>query len=413
MAIALRINRRVTGSPGAPSSLLNGELAYNEVDNILYYGKGLASGVTAAVVIAIGGSGVLSGYSSLTAAQTISGNNTFTGVVLVPTVAGADNSTKAANTEWVRDYSQPLATSLTSISNLASLGLIAQTSAGVYAARNIAGTAGRTVVTDGDAASGNPTIDLATVTDSGVGSLQRVTVDTYGRVTGTQAPTQADIVTALGFTPEDTANKGLANGYASLDSGGKVPVSQLPSAVTGGNQFIGVWNASTNTPALVGSTGTTGYFYIVSVAGNTALDGYDNWSIGDQAIFVNGVWNKIEGGNPDVSSVAGRKGAVVLTDADISGLGTMATQDASAVVITGGTIPASTLTGILSVDNGGTGAATLTGYVKGSGAVALTASATIPNTDITGLGTMAVQNASAVAITGGTIDGIILDGGDF
>jgi len=56
------------------------------------------------------------------------------------------------------------------------------------------------------------------------------------------------------------------------------------------------------------------------------------------------------------------------------------------------------------VSNGGTGA-TLTGYVKGNGTSAFTASATIPNTDISGLGTMSTQNASSVAITGGTING--------
>jgi hypothetical protein len=63
------------------------------------------------------------------------------------------------------------------------------------------------------------------------------------------------------------------------------------------------------------------------------------------------------------------------------------------------------VTGTLPVGNGGTGATTLTGYVKGSGTSALTASSTIPSTDITGLGTMAAQNASSVAITGGTING--------
>jgi phage-related tail fiber protein len=73
----------------------------------------------------------------------------------------------------------------------------------------------------------------------------------------------------------------------------------------------------------------------------------------------------------------------------------------------------------LSVGNGGTGATTLTGYVKGAGTAAMTASATIPNTDITGLGTMSTQNAGAVAITGGSIinlatfDGITIDGGTF
>lgn len=35
----------------------------------------------------------------------------------------------------------------------------------------------------------------------------------------------------IGFTPENPANKGQANGYASLDGGGKVPAAQLPSYV--------------------------------------------------------------------------------------------------------------------------------------------------------------------------------------
>jgi len=66
--------------------------------------------------------------------------------------------------------------------------------------------------------------------------------------------------------------------------------------------------------------------------------------------------------------------------------------------LTAGTWNASTI----GVAYGGTGAATLTGYVKGTGTAALTASSTIPNTDISGLGTMSTQNANAVAITGGS-----------
>jgi hypothetical protein len=68
------------------------------------------------------------------------------------------------------------------------------------------------------------------------------------------------------------------------------------------------------------------------------------------------------------------------------------------------------LAGTLVVSNGGTGATTLTGYVKGAGTTALTASATIPNTDITGLGTMSTQNANSVAVTGGSIDGATIGG---
>ena len=88
---------------------------------------------------------------------------------------------------------------------------------------------------------------------------------------------------------------------------------------------------------------------------------------------------------------------------DITGLGTMSTQNANSVAITGGTI--SGLSSPLAVASGGTGAATLTGYVYGNGTGALTASTTIPNTAISGLGTMSTQNANAVSITGGTING--------
>jgi hypothetical protein len=63
-----------------------------------------------------------------------------------------------------------------------------------------------------------------------------------------------------------------------------------------------------------------------------------------------------------------------------------------------------TLTGTVPVANGGTGAATLTGYVKGSGTSNMTASATIPNTDISGLGTASVKDAG-VALGVATLDG--------
>jgi hypothetical protein len=69
----------------------------------------------------------------------------------------------------------------------------------------------------------------------------------------------------------------------------------------------------------------------------------------------------------------------------------------------------------LSVSVGGTGVSTITGYVKGSGTTPFTGSATIPNTDITGLGTMSTQDADDVTITGGSITGItdlaVADGG--
>jgi hypothetical protein len=54
-----------------------------------------------------------------------------------------------------------------------------------------------------------------------------------------------------------------------------------------------------------------------------------------------------------------------------------------------------TLAGTLVVGNGGTGATTLTGYVKGNGTSAFTASTTIPASDVTGLATVATSGSFA------------------
>lgn len=423
MATIFRVRRRATGLPGAPSGLLNGELAFNEVDNILYYGKGVSSGVDAATVEAVGGAGLIGTLVTLGTTQTITGDKTFSGVTNVPTVTGGDNSTKAASTAWVRIFAQPLSTSLTAIAAVSTFGSLHQTSSGVYATRVLTGTSGRVSITNGDGVGGNPTVDLDT-SGIGAGTYTKLTVDIYGRATVGASLASGDVTTALGFTPENVSAKGAANGYAGLDAGGKVPIAQLPSSVTGGLNYQGVWDASTNTPTLANGVGTKGYYYKVSVAGSTTIDGSTNWSAGDMIIFNGTTWDKAEGGSPDVISVAGRVGAVVLANTDISGLGTMSVQNSGAVSITGGTIAASVIsgnitgnaanvTGLVVVANGGTGAISLTGYVKGNGTSAMTASASIPNTDITGLGTMSTQNASAVAITGGTIDGITLDGGTF
>lgn len=83
MANTIRIKRRGSGNAGAPGSLENAELAYNEVDDVLYYGKGTGgAGGTATTVEAIAGSGA---YVALSGAQTITGNKTFSGTTIVPT----------------------------------------------------------------------------------------------------------------------------------------------------------------------------------------------------------------------------------------------------------------------------------------------------------------------------------------
>ena len=314
-----------------------------------------------------------------------------------------------------------------------------------------------------------------------------VTANTYGSVT------EVPVITV--------DNKGVITGVTT-------------ATITGGLSYQGSWNASTNTPTLVSSTGVNGYYYIVSVAGSTNLDGVTDWQVGDWAIFNGSTWQKIDQTNL-VSSVNGQVGVVSIAYADIAGaiptwnqnttgnaatatnvaysgltgtvptwnqnttgtadnvtgvvaianggsgqttasaafnalspitatgdliLGTgvntasrlaigsngyllssdgttaswqpapaggVTTFDAGTTGLTPTTATAGaiSLAGTLVVGNGGTGATTLTGYVKGAGTSALTASSTIPNTDVTGLGTMSTQNANSVAVTGGAIDG--------
>ena len=63
------------------------------------------------------------------------------------------------------------------------------------------------------------------------------------------------------------------------------------SALVGGATYQGVWNASTNSPSLASGTGTKGYYYVVSVAGSTNLDGITDWKVGDWAIFNGTAWD--------------------------------------------------------------------------------------------------------------------------
>jgi len=111
------------------------------------------------------------------------------------------------------------------------------------------------------------------------------------------------------------SEKGAANGYASLDAGGKVPTSELPSSVTSGVVYQGTWDANANTPTIVSSTGDQGHYYVVSTAGSTNINGITDWKIGDWIIFNGSAWEKVDN-TESVTSVFGRTGAVVAASND-------------------------------------------------------------------------------------------------
>ena len=122
--------------------------------------------------------------------------------------------------------------------------------------------------------------------------------------------------TIIGLGTAAEKDVGVANGVASLDSGGKVPISELPAAVIGALSYQGTWNASTNTPTLASGVGTKGYYYVVNVAGTTNLDGITDWQVGDWAVYNGTAWQKVDN-TEAVVSVNGQTGVVVLTYSDV------------------------------------------------------------------------------------------------
>lgn len=203
-----------------------------------------------------------------------------------------------------------------------------------------------------------------------------VTANTYGSasavpVFAVNAQGQITSVTNTNISIASSAitDKGLANGVASLDGSGTVPTSQLPAAVIGSVNYQGTWNASTNTPTLASGVGTKGYYYVVSVAGTTNLDGISSWAVGDWAIYSGTAWQKID--NTDaVTSVNGYTGTVVLSYSDVGAPSTSGTNATGTwgISISGN---AATATSATTATNIAGGAAGSLPYQSASGATSM------------------------------------------
>jgi hypothetical protein len=169
--------------------------------------------------------------------------------------------------------------------------------------------------------------------------------------------------TIVGLGTAAELNAGVANGVATLDGSGKVPVSELPAAVLGALSYQGTWNASTNTPTLASGVGTKGYYYVVSVAGSTNLDGVTDWKVGDWAVYNGTAWQKVD--NTDqVTSVNGQTGTVVLNAASVGAVSSVGiSTTAASLAITNSPI---TSTGNIGVNFSGLSSQ----YVRGDGALA-------------------------------------------
>jgi hypothetical protein len=106
VANTVRIKRRLAGgAAGAPASLQNAELAFNEQDSTLYYGVGTGGGGGSATsILSIAGPGA---FATLGTTQTITGDKTLSGIISL-TATGVNSA--VGITQTVNDSSTRLAT---------------------------------------------------------------------------------------------------------------------------------------------------------------------------------------------------------------------------------------------------------------------------------------------------------------
>ena len=185
--------------------------------------------------------------------------------------------------------------------------------------------------------------------------------------------------------------------------------------------YQSTWDANSNSPFLQSSVGTKGFYYIVSVAGSTNLNGITSWKVNDWAVFDGSVWEKIDNQTGAVTSVNGQTGVVVLGASDVG-----ATPNTTYVIAGTGLSGGGRLTANVTLTNAGvTAFNTRTGNVTLSSADVTTALGFTPGTGngsvtnvstgtgltggpITTTGTISLNNTSVTAGTYGnaTINGV-------
>ena len=276
-----------------------------------------------------------------------------------------------------------------------------------------------------------------------VGGSQAANTVYAGPASGVNAAPSYRLLVAADI-PQHPSSKlsdlGQALGAASLDSGGKVPTSQLPASVLGSLKYKGALAATGALPA----SPSVGDYYVISAAG-TFTSTTHALKIGDWITYDGGTvgdlgaagWDYVDN-SVQVSSVFGRTGVVVAVSGDYTS--DQVTEGVSNLFFLGSRVLSTILSGLSVATATAITAAdsvliafgklqaqisALTSTVTANNAAALQkannlsdlTSASSARTNL-GLGTMATQNAAAVAITGGTLDSVAItnssiDGGSY
>lgn len=399
MSNTIRIKRRANGGgAGAPSSLANAELAFNEQTNVLYYGTGTGgAGGTATSVIPIAGNGA---FVDLVSTQEIGGDKTFTNLVTASVSGNAGTATKLAT---ARD--------------------ISMTGDGTW-----------TVSFDG---SGNVTaaMTLATV-NSNVGTYTKVTVNAKGLVTAAAQASLSDLsapTADFGFggfkltnladpvSAQDAATKSYVDSTAQgLDTKASCLAATTANITLSGTQTIDGVAVSVGDRVLVKNqtAQADNGIYVVSASAWARSSDMDAWAEFPGAYtFIEEGATQADTGWVCTVNQGGTLGTTAVTWTQFSGAGTYSAG--TGLTLTGTTFSI-TNTAVTAGSYGGA-SQTLSATVNAQGQLtALSAQAiAIANTQVSGLGTMSTQDANNVAITGGsvtnltTFDGITIDGGTF
>ena len=432
----------IDNSEGIDQAPLVGRGGSSIYGNLSFVGSGNATNVT----ITNAGVGTFAG--ALTASSFVRSGGTAS--QFLKANGSVDSTTyHSGNSIWSQVFSVYAVGANTAITNTDTLETALEKLQGQVDARL---TGNQTITVSGDASGSGATaiaLTLATV-NSNVGTFNNVTVNAKGLVTAASNVSYLTGNQAISLTGEATGSGATSIAVTLTNSavigkvltglnitGGTVAAADSiltafgklqnqVNGLTGGVTYQGTWNASTNTPTLASSAGTKGFYYVVSVAGSTALNGVSTWSLGDWVIYNGTAWEKVD--NTDaVISVNGFTGAVSLTTANVSESGNLYYTDArarAAITLTttgssgaatysGGTlnIPTYTLAGL-----GGQTALNGTGFVKISGTTITYDNSTYALSSHTHsyfIGTTAVQTSSAnQGLTGISSIGFVAEGSD-